>query len=656
MTSEHRYFTTPIFYATGEPHAGHLYTTTLLNILKNHYTNRGMQTLSLTGMDEHGEKIAEKAKSLGVTPQQLVDSLAVSWKNTFDAFGLKSDIFMRTTDASHKRNVQAILQKCYDKGDIYFGEHEGYYCVDCEAFLTSKEMDESHHCLVHKRATELRKEGNYYFRTHKYTAQIIELVRQGQILSQKRYANELIAMAEALDSDLSISRPRTRTEWGIELPFDKKHVTYVWFEALLNYISGIGGIEEAQTNPFWAKATHIIGKDILKFHALFWPAILLSLGLPLPRLLVTGWLLADGHKMSKSLGNVIGLDDLAPYGRDAFTNTVFRLINPGDDLDLSIKLLLERFNADLANGIGNLLARTLGMIEKYFAKALPRFAPEAQTTAEEKLLAQSALALVTEVESAFDAYRVGDALNHISALISKADKYISDQKPWELAKDQSPSGQVRLANVLAHAVGILRCVGFVAHAFFPEKMTELLESLGESTATLADAHVRARRFQDIKVGHTFGDIPKLYQRVDVAAELAKRTPSETSALSAPPASPAPKSDKSLPAHISIDDFSKVEIRVGTVLKAELVEGSDKLLRLQVSLGELGLRQIFSGIRMWVKPESIVNRKVLVVANLAPRKMKFGMSEGMVLSSETTTAGEISPIYINEDIAEGSRLS
>ena len=669
MTSQHRYFTTPIYYATGEPHAGHFYATLLLNVAKAHYSHRGYETLALTGMDEHGEKIEEKAKALGVSPQKLVDDYAVRWKDLFASFHLGYDIFLRTSSPEHTANVQTILQRCFDNGDIYFGEHEGYYCLDCEAFLTSKEMDESHHCLIHKRVTELRKEGNYYFRTSKYIPKIIELVKQGHIVVQKRFANELLSMAESLEGDLSISRPKTRTEWGIELPFDKKHVAYVWFDALPNYVTGIGGIHAAATNPFWANATHIIGKDILKFHAIYWPAMLLSLGVPLPRLWITGWLLSGGHKMSKSLGNVISPAELSHYGRDTFTNTALRLANPGEDIDLTFKTMLERYNADLANGIGNLLARTLGMIEKYFDKAIPAFDKASVSVFEHELGAKTS-ALPEKVSKAFDEFRLADALSDIWEVIGLTDKHISDQKPWDLAKNTSPENTARLANVLAHSVAVLRVVGLLAGAYFPEKMKELLASLGEDTADLSTAFKRASRFYEIRVGYVFAEIPKLYQRIDIAAELAARSlatsqldsgASEGKTNSATTSKGTDKdAKKGAPAvqpegTISIDDFAKVEVRVGTVINAELVEGSDKLLRLKISIGELGMRQVFSGIRQWVKPEEIANRKVLVVANLAPRKMKFGMSEGMVLSADTAD-GSISPVYVEESMKEGTKLS
>jgi methionyl-tRNA synthetase len=511
-------------------------------------------------------------------------------------------------------------------------------------------MDEQKHCLDHKRPTELRAEKNYFFRTTKYRERVIELLKSGQLTSNPRYINELVAVAQAMETDLSISRPKSRTTWGIELPFDKDHVTYVWFDALPNYITGIGGLTAAETSPYWQNCVHILAKEITRFHAIFWPAMLMSLNLPQPKLFIHGWLLSDSMKMSKSLGNAAGLGS---FGRDAYTNAVFRVSNPGEDLEVSVKMVAERFNSDLANGVGNLLARTLGMIEKYFNKTIPYFS-QSHCSESELAIASLAATLPTTVCAAMDEYRLADALNSIWSLISITDKYISDQKPWVLAKDESVEGRARLGNVLAHAVASLRVVGLLALPFFPAKMAELLISIGEDASTFADAVKHANFYSTINSGFVFSEIPKLYMRLELPAEptpTAQPAKPEKAAKTPPvPQNVATKID----GIISIDDFAKVDLRVASVILAEHVPGSDKLLHVKVNVGELGTKTIFAGIRQWVKPEDIADKKLLIVANLAPRKMKFGMSEGMILATDTVD-GAVFPILVADTLKEGARL-
>lgn len=665
---ESRYFTTPIYYASGMPHAGHLYTTLLLQILKEHHVSAGHRVVTLTGMDEHGEKIAEKAQAAGLDPQTFVDGLKENWLSAWNAFGLSFDVFMRTTSQDHKKTVQDIWRYCHEKGDVYFGEHEGRYCVDCESFQTEKEMDEAGNCLIHRRPTEVRKEGNYYFRTTRYKDQIRDLINRGKLVRNKRYANELLGLLDALDSDLSVSRPKSRTSWGIEVPFDADHVSYVWFDALPNYVTGVGGIDSARTSALWQNAVHLLGKDILKFHGVFWPAMLLSLDLPVPELLVHGWLLQGGAKMSKSLGNVVTLQSVqSELGKDAFVNLVFRLVNPGDDLDISEALVVERYNADLANGLGNLVSRACGLAGRAFDGSFPDLALFAghDFNERERELIRAATALPAAVRKALDDFRTADALREIWALIALTDKYLTDEKPWALVKGTHEGDQDRAQTVLALACGVIRTIGFLAYPFFPERMADLLSYLGEDASARIGFYDQASLFFASTKGRKLGATPQLFPRKEVVVPAAAHEPKQPKATvkeaSKPgkaeaPSGRSPQSEgKSATApSVTFQEFSAVQVRVGLVEKAETVEGSDKLLRLEVSLGELGVRQIFSGIRTWVRPEEIAGRKVLIAANLEPRKMRFGVSEGMVLSTESAE-GQVRPVFVSDEIEPGSLL-
>ena len=658
MPHFYRYFTTPIYYANGNPHAGHIYSTILASVLKKHYLSRGYSTRFLTGLDEHGEAVESKAIELKLPPQEHVNIMAEKWIQSFKEFNIDYDVFLRTTSSEHKKNVTDILNYCHKKGDIYYGEHEGYYCVKCESFLTNSERSEAGECLVHKTQTELRKEGNYFFNITKYRDKLKELIQNKQITQQERYTNELLSLLEHMGGDLSISRPKTRTSWGVELPFDTNHVAYVWFDALPNYVTGIGGLNEARSSPYWKNAHHLLGKDILKFHGIFWPAMCLSLDIPVPTLLVTGWILKDNHKMSKSLGNVLAVNQILHYGRDMFSNFVFRAVNPGEDIDISWKAYFERYNSDLANGVGNLLSRTLSMIEKYFDKKIPSFSHE-NLTEEQKLNSKFVLEAVQKVSLAFDEFRTSDALQEIWKIIAFADKHIANTKPWEIAKNSDETSVALLSNVLATSVACLRAVGYLAYPFFPEKMFMLLSSLGEDISRPQEFYNQLSNYYEINSGFVLNEIPKLYNRIDIQAELkileSEKLPTKQndSSKNEVKVTSAPKLSSQFNP-ISFDEFSKVEMRVGTVIRAELVEGSDKLLKLTVSLGELGNKQIFSGIRAWVKPEEIANKKVLVVANLTPRKMKFGLSEGMLLTADSHDES-VKPIFLSEELKEGALL-
>ncbi len=651
MNALYKYFTTPIYYANGQPHAGHIYTTILAGILKRHYFTRNYQIKVLTGLDEHGESVQEKAKENNISPQELVNEMSIKWKEIFKNFEIPYDIFLRTTDKSHTQNVQNILNHCYKKDDIYFGEHEGYYCIKCEGFLNSTEMDENKNCIIHKRPVELRKEGNYFFRTKKYFSEIKKLIENDEITQQERFKNELLSLLKNFDGDLSISRPKTRLNWGIELPFDSQHVAYVWFDALPNYVTGIGGFEAAKNDVYWKNVVHIIGKDILKFHGIIWPAMCLSLEIPIPKLLVHGWILKDGHKMSKSLGNVFSTDQILNYGTEMFSNYIYRVTNPGEDIDFSWKSYFERYNSDLANGIGNLVSRTLTMVQKYFNGKITQYNVESSQKEFEDISSQMKECIL-KFNQAFDDNLFANSFLELDKILKLADGHISDKKPWKLAKNNDAESLTQLSNVLSISISLIKTYAYLAYAFFPNKMLAVLNSIGESTENICDFNKKSENF--FKVNHNFQitEIPKLFVRLDIAKELESIEKENKTEMNDKITTNVPLDETKK--FITIDDFSKIKLIVGTVIKSEFVDGSDKLLKLDVLINETTTKQIFSGIRQFVKPEEIVNRKVLVVANLQPRKMKFGISEGMLLTAEDPS-GKISPVYLSEDLLDGSLL-
>lgn len=512
----YKYFTTPIYYANGSPHAGHVYTTLLAKTLKIHYTDRNYSAKLLTGLDEHGEAVAQKAQELNISPQTLVDDMAQKWENSFQNLHIPYDIFMRTSSPEHKHNVQNILSFCYEKGDIYFGEHSGFYCIKCESFLNSSERDDKEFCLIHKRKTELRKESNYFFAVSKYKTQLKELIESGAIVAQERFKNELLGLLETMEGDLSISRLKERLTWGIDLPFDANHVAYVWFDALPNYLTGLGGFDsiKSTSNIFWTHVHHLLGKDILKFHGIFWPAICLSLGLKPAKLLVHGWLLKDNHKMSKSLGNTITFEQVCHYGTDMFVNCLFRT-ELGEDIDLSWKTLFERYNADLANGIGNLLSRTLTLCQKQFNSQIPELYSDL-VTEEQLLIFKTNQDVIHNVCESFDNFQLGHALNQMNLLLSLIDKYIAMHKPWTL---NSTDHKEQLSNILYVAIATIRTIGFCFHSFFPEKMNVLLHLLGEDTSKTFDFFERAKNLYNLNSGHVIDNIPRLFTRIDIKKEL-----------------------------------------------------------------------------------------------------------------------------------------
>ncbi len=627
------YATTPIFYVNAAPHIGHAYTTTLVDVVTRFHRLQGDDTFFLTGTDEHGEKVAKAAEKAGKTPQQYVDDVAAQFRATWDRLGIQYDELIRTTEERHQKVVREVLQRVYDNGDIFYGEYSGLYCVGAERFVTEKEIVDGK-CPESDEPPEYRTEANYFFRMEKYRPWLRETLEENpDLIRPERYRNEVLAMLREPIGDLSISRPRKRVPWGIPLPWDEDHVTYVWFDALINYYSALAskGLEER----YWPHVEHFIAKDIVKPHGLFWPIMLKAAGIPLyHHLNVHGYWLVNERKMSKSLGNVVRpLDLQRKYGNDAFRYYLLRDMNFGLDASFSESGIAERINADLANDLGNLLNRTLGMLGRYREGAVP--AAGALQPIDEELEA-SFTALPALVSQRFDDLQFDRALEAVMEAVRKANKYISETAPWELAKD--PAQADRLDTVLNTCVEALRCASILLEPVIPGKARELRKQLGIKRAPFdLDS---AAQWGLVPAGTQTAPGEPLFPRIDLEAlEKAMAEPE-----------PEPLEHK---AEISIHDFGNTELRVVTVEKAEPHPNADKLLVLTVRMGP-ETRTVVSGIREHYAPGDLVGKKLILVANLKPVTLRGVRSEGMILAAEDE-AGNLSVATLEADLPDGSEV-
>ncbi|MEX2543113.1 MAG: methionine--tRNA ligase [Trueperaceae bacterium] len=645
------YATTPIFYVNAEPHIGHAYTTILVDVVTRYHRLRGDDTFFLTGTDEHGEKIQKTAEAAGITPQQYTDEVSARFRAIWDDLGIGYDEFIRTTEERHKKVVQEILQRVYDSGDIIFGEYGGLYCVQCERYYTEKEL-EGGRCPQHDIVLEYRSEENYFFRMEKYRPWLREhLTRNPDFVRPNRYRNEVLGMLREPIGDLSISRPRDRVPWGIPLPWDENHVTYVWFDALINYWSALEsrGLEER----YWPAVEHFIGKDILKPHGVFWPTMLKAAGLPLYRHLnVHGYWLTDQGKMSKSRGNVVRPLDLKDkYGNDAFRYFLMRDMTFGLDATFSEVALVERVNSDLANDLGNLLNRTLGMLKRYrdgLVPGLARTEPgETEAAAAETADAElrDAFAALPKAVDGFVAELQFDrAISAVLDAVRKANKYISDTQPWELVKDDANAS--RLDTVLTNCVEALRCAGILLTPVMPDKTRELLAQLG-----LADQSIElhaAGEWGVVAAGTRTRPGNPLFPRIDLDELKQEIADPEASAPVAEQVQPLEHKEE-----VTIDDFAKLELRVATVLEANQHPKADRLLVLRVKLGPEE-RTVVSGIREHYSPEQLEGKKVVLVTNLKPVTLRGVESQGMILAAEDA-GGRLSLATLDRDLPDGSEV-
>lgn len=626
------YITTPIYYPSGNPHIGHCYTTVACDSIARFRRMQGKDVIFLTGTDEHGLKIEQKAQEKGVTPKEYVDDIVAVFKDLWSYMNISYDRYIRTTDDYHIETVQWIFKELYDRGYIYKGKYTGKYCTPCESFWTESQLVDGK-CPECGREVAEAEEEAYFFKMTPFADRIEKLLLETDYLQPKSRAVELVNnfIKPGLE-DLCVSR--TTFKWGVPVTFDDKHVVYVWVDALSNYISALGyqNNKYNEFNKFWPADLHMVAKDIMRFHAIIWPAILMALDLPLPKhLAVHGWITFNGQKMSKSIGNVVDPKVLGErYGADAIRYHILREMALGADSSFSNEIMINRINSDLANDLGNLVSRTVAMVEKYFNATIPIEKEAAEIDNE---LIDMATALCSKVEKFIDETQLNNALAEIFKVISRANKYIDETTPWILGKDESK--KARLAAVLYNLLEAIRISTTLLSCFMPTTMPKVWEQIGAGEELITFEN--ASKFGVLPQNVTVSKGPALFPRIDFDKEI-----EELNALITKQAEAAQKAEQKSAkpeieglAEIQFDDFAKVELRVAEITECEPVKKAKKLLKLQVNDGTDEPRQIVSGIAPWYKPEDLIGKKVVIVANLKPAKLCGEMSSGMLLAGDVS---------------------
>lgn len=597
-----------------EPHIGHAYSTIVADVLNRFHMISPMETFFLTGTDEHGDKIVAASEKAGRSPKEYVDQISGMFRNLWPKLNISYNQFIRTTDQYHQETVRLILSRVEEKGDIYFSEYEGLYCVGCERFYTDRELVDGK-CPDHQTEPEVIKEANYFFRMSDYQDWLIEHINQHpDFIRPERYKNEVLSFLSEPLEDLCISRPKSRLTWGITLPFDDNFVTYVWFDALINYVSALGYPEGDRFRKFWPRAQHVIAKDILKPHGIYWPCMLKSAGIePYQHLNVHGYWNVSHGKMSKSLGNVVSPLELVDiYGLDAFRYFLLRDMAFGLDSGFSEEALVARLNADLANDLGNLVSRSLTMAQKYFKGDLPEPGP---SQGADEGLKGSALELIDIYEGLMKDLAMHKALMAIWEVIGKVNRYIDSMAPWVLAK----SDRERLATVICHIFETLRIIAALLWPFMPGSAEKIQEQLGLSKKGKDFTLEEIKRWGRERPVRKITKAPALFPRIEKGK---KETQSK-------PSAPEKKKAPSLPL-ISFEDFQKIDLRIGTIKEAEAIPGSKKLIKLKVDIGEE--RTVVAGLKGHYAEEDLIGTEILFVANLAPAKLMGVESHGMLLAA------------------------
>jgi len=647
------YLTTPIYYTNGLPHIGHTYTTVVCDTVRRYKRMRGYDVVMTTGTDEHGVNVERAAKKAGIPESEFVANMAEAWRSLWDELGIPADEFVRTTDLNHVRAVQWLFKLCKENGYVYKGHYTGQYCIHDNAFVNDAKPGDN--CPDCGRPLETLTEENYFFKLSAFQKPLLDFYRKNpDFIQPESCKNEIVSFVEGGLKDLSITR--TTIRWGIPVPGEEPHVFYVWFDALTAYLSAVGG-PDYEKRGMWPADVHFVGKDIIRFHTVYWPAFLMAAMLPLPKQVwAHGWFLMDAAKMSKSKGNVVLPRPIANLlGMDALRYFMLREVVFGQDGNFSYDSLVTRYNSDLANGLGNLASRTAALIEKNFAGKVPK---PAERQPQDDALANGAQSAIGEVLERFDKMEFARALEAIWGVIAAADKYLTTEQPWALGA--SEADQSRKGTILWTTAELLRIVAALAHPVLPDSTAKVWALLGQTTP-LDSFELDGLRWGQLVPGTTLGKLQTLFPRVDKTEAIERIEAMANEELSSASAAPKPASAPATPAaapavpeKIGIEDFAKVEMRVGQIKTAERIVGADKLLKLTVDIGT-EIRQICAGIAQFYEPESLIGRKVVVVVNLAPRKLRGVESNGMVVAASVGPEGRPVLAGFLEDVEVGARL-